>query len=186
MYYEHLGVLFYNKGEFRKAVKFYEMYMTVDSLHPRILANLAESYKQLGDEKNHYKTLQRSVAAGSKNPGVYSNLSLQYMERGDTVGAISLLNEALRLDSNFSTAHANLAVMDLATREYAAARLHANRAIQLGMREPILYRVIGYSSYYLHDYPNALASLKEYVKLAPADEKVRAKLKELEQRIGSK
>ncbi|HLB00371.1 MAG TPA: tetratricopeptide repeat protein, partial [Bacteroidota bacterium] len=184
IYYEHLGKTFFDRKDFPRAAKWYEAYVKIDSMNPRILANLSDCYRALGDGENVFRMLRLSVEAKSTNPGVYSNLAVEYVHRGDTGRAISLLEDAVRLDPALAIARANLCLLNMRRGRYAEARQAAAEAIRLGMREPVLFKEAGYASYYLKDYPSAILSLNEYLKSVPSDEHAKKLYYELERRLG--
>ncbi len=182
VYYEHLGSMFYKRGDYSKAVKFYEMYLSKDSTQPRILANLSDSYRGLGDRENRFRLLRLSVAANSQNPGVYSNLALEYADRGDTTLAISLLNRLLKERPDFTIAHANLSVLKMGRHQYREALVHADEAIRLGMSDPLIIKTAGYACYNLSDYPGAVRYLNLYLQSVPSDAKAKALVEKLQRR----
>jgi len=183
LYYEHLGETFFERRDFGKAARWYEEYLKIDSMHPRILGNLSDCYRELGDRENVFRMLELSVKAQSKNPGVYSNLAVEYIERKDTTRAMTLLKEA-RLDPAMSIARANLCLLSMRLKDYAGARRYGTEAIRLGMKEPVLYKETGFANYYLKDYSAAVAMFKEYLKAAPADRQVKELYASLQKKLG--
>ena len=184
IYYENLGKTFYERKDYRRAAYWYERYLEVDSTHPRILANLSDCYRALGDKENVFRMLRLSVDANSRNPGVYSNLALEYAARGDTDRAVSLLNKALEFDPGHPISHANLSIIAIERRQYRPALVHAVEAIRNGMREPGIFKNAGYASYFVSDFPNAVVYLNEYLKSAPTDEKTKSLFDNLQRQLG--
>jgi len=185
LYYEQLGAMFYKMGRFDKATKWYERYVSIDSTHPRILANLSDCYKRIGDTEGVFQTLRRAVDAQSTNPGVYSDLALDYMARGDTTRALGLLLDALRINPNQSLIHANLSQIYLTRHDYGPARTHASTAIGMGLARPFLFRTVGYASYQLHDDSSAVRAFQRYLASVPSDAGVLELLKKIEGRPGT-
>ncbi len=179
LYYEHLAATLYKRKNYEGAVRWYERYMAIDSSHPRILANLSDCYRALGDGDNVFRMLRLSAGGKSTDPGVYSNLALEYATRGDSAKAISLLNEALRLDPGYTIAHANLGMLTLGRHQYRESLQHSVEAIRLGMTDPQIFRYAGYASYFLSEYPAALKYLERYLSSAPNDVNVRELVDEI-------
>jgi hypothetical protein len=169
LYYDNLGKTLYNRKEYARAAVWYERYLGVDSLNPRILANLSACYRALGDSVNVFRTLERSLAAGTSHPGVYSNLAIEYVSRGDTARAIEMLYKALELDPEHIETRANLSILELHRGHYREGLEHALAALRLGATAPILYRNAGYASYFLGDYKNALLYFDRYLQSVPTD-----------------
>ncbi len=183
-YYEHLALLFYKKHDYGKARKWYEKYLAIDSTHPRILANLSDCYRELGDNDNLFRLLELSVRAKSKDARVYSNLAVEYMARGDSDRALSHLERALRLDPGLAVAHANSFLLQFHFRNYRKAIDHARRALQLGLQDPQLYKGIAYAYYHLNDDRAALDSFRAYLASTPPDNNIRTMVRKLERRLG--
>ncbi len=183
IYFENLAKTFFDRKNYSRAVVWYERYVGIDNGNPRILANLSDCYRTLGDKQNSFRTLRQSVDANSTNPGVYSNLALQYAARRDTNEAISLLKKALELDPANAISHANLSILTLARGEYEQAMHHSVEAIRNGMNDPILFRNAGYSSYFLSDLQNAVVYLRQYLISTPADAKAKSLFDELQRRL---
>lgn len=172
LYYENLGKVFYERAEYRRAAAWYERYLGVDSANPRILANLSDCYRALGDSANVFRMLELSVAAGTSHPGVYSNLAVEYIARRDTARAVELLNEALeRSPAHFETL-ANLSILELARGEYRESLRHSVTALRLGMTDPVLFRNAGFACYFLDDYEDAVGYFDRYLQSVPTDAQV--------------
>lgn len=183
LYYEHLGRAFVGRKEYARAVTWYERYMEVDSLNPRILANLSDCYRALGDRDNIFRMLRLSVDAGSTNAGVFSNLAVEYIDRGDTARAVELLTEGLRHNPGHLETHANLSILAMERGDYRAGLRHAVDAMRLGMRSPVLLKNAGYASWFLGEDRAAVAYLGEYLKSAPTDAATHRVLEAAERRL---
>ncbi len=185
IYYENLGKTFIDRKDYARAAKWYERYMSVDSTHPRILANLSDCYRALGDKENLFRMLRLSVEAKSTNAGVYSNLAIEYISRGDTSRGMALLREGLQFNPGHFESLANLTILSLERGDYQSARRYAVDALRLGMRDPVLFKNAGYASYFLSDFPNAVLYLNEYLKAAPADAGAKKLFDALERQLGA-
>jgi Flp pilus assembly protein TadD len=172
-YYESLANYLYDHGGYDKAREYYEQYAQYDSVNPRILANLADSYRKLQQADPYFRVLQRAAAIGSSNPGVYSNLGVEYANRGDTAKAIEMNLKCLAMDSTQVQAHANLAILYLNVGNSQAALRYATSALALGMRDPVLYRIQAKAYIRMNDYQKAVEVYDRYLALMPGDKTIR-------------
>lgn len=169
IYYEALGKVFWHRNEFDRSRIWYEHYMTIDSLNPRILANLAADYAKLGMNDLYFETLKRAARSENKQAALYVDLGNEYVLRGDTASAIRVLNRALELNPGSAEAHANLALLYFRQRNYALAAPHCSEAIAAGIHEPMMYRCAAYAYFGIGDGPRALEYFDTYLSLAPND-----------------
>jgi hypothetical protein len=172
-YYESLANYFYDHSEYDKARGFYEQYTQYDSVNPRILANLADSYRRLQQKEPYFRVLQRTAALGSSNPGVYSNLGVEYANRGDTAKAIEMNLKCLSMDTMQVQAHANLAILYLNIDNAPLALRYAASALALGMRDPVLYRIQAKAYIKMMNYDKAVEIYDQYLALVPGDKNIR-------------
>ncbi|HUN65254.1 MAG TPA: tetratricopeptide repeat protein [Bacteroidota bacterium] len=171
---EALANYYFDGGQYADARVYYEKYLTIDDHNPRIIGNIADTYRKLGEKERYFAMLQRAAGLQTKDPGVYTNLGVEYAARGDTARAISSSEQALVLDPNQPLAQANLGILYAATGRYTNADRHFTRALTLGMREPSLFLYAGDVAALLHDYPRALQYYNSYLELVPNDRRVGA------------
>lgn len=173
IHFENLALTRFKRGEYRQSIQWYERYLDIDSANPRIIANLSDLYRRVGDNEHVFRMLTRSVSARSRNPGVYSNLGTEYAKQGDTVRALQMFQQALLVDSNYAVAHANLALIYLAQNNLPGVATHASKAIDLGMKEPVLLKYAGYAYHSLRQFGTALEYYDAYLRSVPSDRAVR-------------
>jgi tetratricopeptide (TPR) repeat protein len=182
VYYESLGKIFWQRKNYKRSEFWYERYLTIDSLNPRILANLADVYKKLGENEKAFKVLKRSAGA-SRNPVVFSNLGIEYLKRNDTILAIQMFQNALKIDSSFAYAHANLSLIYTAQHKNSLIAYHATRAITFGMTESILYRFAGNAFLALNDIEQALKYYNLYFAKKPDDANILSMIEKLQEEL---
>lgn len=169
-YYETLGSFYYWKSDYVKAKEYFEKYILIESGNPRILGNMAAIYMKLRDNENTFRILKKAALANSPNPGVYINLGVEYSRRGDTSNALKCYLKAIEMDSTRSKAYANMASLFMNQKKYELARENYLKALNLGLNDPIIYRELGYVSYYLKEYQFAVQYFEHYLKFKPDDE----------------
>ena len=166
---EALASFFYENKQYRNAKIYYERFNLIDSTSPRIIANMADLYKILGEKDNYFRALRRTAQLNSSDAGVYADLGVEYSSRGDTATAISQNEKAVQLNPNQKQAHANLGILYLKRGNYALSVNHLTAAIELGLNDPPLYRAAGGAYIKLKEYGLALKYYNAYLGLVPAD-----------------
>jgi Tfp pilus assembly protein PilF len=170
---EALANYFFDNADYKDARIYYEHYLQIDNGNPRILANIADTYRKMGEREKYFAALQRAVEAKSRDPGVYLNLGVEYANRQDTAAAIRFNEQAIKMDSTQRLAHANLGILYTTRKDYPLAERHFTAAIDLGLREPAVLRYAGDVCYILDKYDRALKYYNSYLELVPGDQKVR-------------
>jgi tetratricopeptide (TPR) repeat protein len=171
-YDESLANFFFDSQRFSDARIYYEHFMTIDSMNPRIIGNISDVYRRLGEKEKYFYQLKRAVVANSPDPGIYSNLGVEYATRGDTMKAIEYNERAIQLNSNSSRAHANLGILYSSRNNFVSADKHFRMAVDLGMREPLLFLYAGDCAVRLGDLQRALSNYDIYLSNNPRDDRV--------------
>jgi tetratricopeptide (TPR) repeat protein len=174
-YDEALANYFFDNGRYADARIYYERFIKIDSHNPRIIANISDVYRKIGEKDKYFETLKLAVELNSRDPGVYSNLGVEYAGRGDTARAIEFNEKAISLDPKQQKAHANLGILYAAKKDYVTAMKHFRTAIELGMQEPVVYRYAAELSSFMGDYQTALTYFDRYLERNPADQKMTEK-----------
>ena len=183
IYYEALGKAFWHKNDFDRSRIWYERYLTIDSLNPRILGNLAADYDKLGMRDRYFETLKQGARSGAGDATIYLNLGNEYVRRKDTVSGIGMIRRVLEIDPSSREAHANLAIIYMTQRNFPLAAKYASEAIALGMHEPVLYYCAGYAFFRIDDDEKALHYLDSYMSMAPGDKRVQPVLEAIKTRM---
>lgn len=184
IYYEALGKVFWHRNDFQRSRIWYERYLTIDSLNPRILGNLAADYDKLQMRDKYFETLTRAARSGSKELAIYLNLGNELVRRGDTAAGVDMYRRTLAADSMTPEADANLALIYMSQHNYSLAAFHSARAIGLGMREPVLYRCAAFAYFANNDAVKSLEYLDTYLSMAPGDEASQRLRRQLMQKSG--
>ena len=183
IYYEALGKAFWHKNDFDRSRIWYERYLTIDSLNPRVLGNLAAVYDKLGMRDRYFETLKQGARSGTGDATIYLNLGNEYVRRKDTLSGIGMIRRVLEIDPAFRQAHANLGIIYMTQGNYPLAAKYASEAIALGMHEPVVYFCAGYAFFKINDDENALHYLDSYMSMSPGDKRVRPLLETIKIRM---
>jgi Tfp pilus assembly protein PilF len=168
-YDESIANFSFDTKNYRDARVYYEDFMKIDSTNPRIIGNIADVYRFLGEKDLYFGELKRAAGLNSPDAGVYSNLGVEYAVRGDTNRAIELNREAIRKNATMKMAYANLGILYSGRRDYFTADKYFTTAISLGMREPPLFRYAGDACVAIGDYRRAIQDYDRYLSAVPND-----------------
>jgi Tfp pilus assembly protein PilF len=185
-YDEALANYFFDSQQYSSARKYYEDYMTISSVNPRILANLADTYRKLGERELYFDMLKRVVQQGTTNPGVYSNLGVEYVAHGDTTKAIEMNQKCVQLDSTQAQGYANLSMLYLNSGKFPEAIANAMSALRSGMNDPTLYRIMAKAYTETGDYLQAVRYFDAYLEASPGDQQIRDLRNRVAERIQRK
>ena len=169
---EALANYFFDGQNYPEARIYYEHFMTIDDHNPRIVGNMADTYRKLGLKDKYIEMLQHAIDIQTQDPGVYSNIGVEYANRGDTAKAIAYNEKAVAMDSTHRLAHANLGILYAATRNFVLADQHFTKAIQLGMHEAPIFRYAGDVALFTGDPLRALQYYNTYLESVPGDQRV--------------
>ncbi|HZY09928.1 MAG TPA: hypothetical protein VFF29_02135, partial [Bacteroidota bacterium] len=173
-YNEALANYFFGTKEYSQAQIYYENFMKIDPDNPRILGNISDVYRKGGEKEKYFEILKRATALNSPDPGIYSNLGVEYAARGDTASAIAFNQKAIAMDSTQEKAHANLGLLYASQDKFALADDHFMKAINLGMKEPLVFRYAADVCVMLEDFQRALNLYDIYLTFIPDDQRVRS------------
>lgn len=172
---EALANFYFDRQHYAEARTYYEHFISIDDDNPRIVGNISDVYRKLGEKEKYFAMLQRAVDINSTDPGVYSNLGVEYAGRGDTNKAIFYNEKSIALDPRQEKAHANLGILYASKKAFPQAQQHLLAALDLGMRDPILLRYAADISQLLGDYARAISLYDAFLTNNPGDESMRAK-----------
>ena len=172
-YDEALANFFFDHQRYAEAKKYYEHYVSIEPRNSRIIGNVSDVYRKLGEKDKYFTSLKQAVALETQDPGIYSNLGVEYASRGDTNKAIEFNLKALAKDPNQDKAHANLGILYSSKHEYRLAQEYYDGAIRLGMRDPMLFKYAADLNYFLEDFSKAVEYYDAYLSARPGDQKTR-------------
>ncbi len=126
--YNNLGVAYYNRGQYEKAIEEFNKIILIDSNHVQAHFNLGLVYFQLGRFNDAVQNFQKTISLDSTFYFAYNNLGFLYFKQKQYDKAITLYQQAIDIHSEFDRAHYNLGniyhemgMMDQAIDEYQKA-----------------------------------------------------------------
>lgn len=106
--YNNYAVALSEKGQYEKAIPFYQQAIDMDAVYPDPLNNIAVAYSFLGNLDKAIESLQRSINIQPHYPEAYNNLASFLITKGDLDKAEMSLNLALQLRPYYGKAYFNL------------------------------------------------------------------------------
>jgi arylsulfatase A-like enzyme/Flp pilus assembly protein TadD len=123
-----LGTAYAKKGNFDKAIKAFEMGLSLDDKLPTLYNNLANAYYSHGLQSKDslifsrcFEYYKKAIELDPEYPAPYYGLGHAYRQQGNLGGAIYCWEKALDADPDFSQAHLDLAMAYLNAGDKAKA-----------------------------------------------------------------
>ncbi len=112
-----LGTAYAKKGNFDKAIKAFEIGLSLDDMHPELYNNLANACYSYGLQSKDalmfsrcFEYYKKAIELDPEYPTPYYGLGHAYRQQGNLGGAIYCWEKALEADPDFSQAHMDLAM----------------------------------------------------------------------------
>lgn len=151
--YNNRGKVFFDKGKYAEAEKFYKKAVTADFLNPETRYNLAILYKK---KKKYKKSLDNIKKAISLKPfeseytafllDLYIVLYKESIKIGQPGQAAVFLDQALKQDENFFGVHFILLKQELKEKKYADAEKRIDALISKSVSRKIKLKDKEYAS----------------------------------------
>jgi arylsulfatase A-like enzyme/Flp pilus assembly protein TadD len=126
--WNNLGIAYAKKGNFKDAIKAYQVGLSLDNKYSELLNNMGNAYFSLGLQtrdsyvfQNCFEYYKKAIEVDPQYPVPYYGLGHAYREAGNMEGAIYCWGKALEADPDFNQAHMDLAIAYLNTGNKAKA-----------------------------------------------------------------
>ena len=168
----YMGIIYDDRGEYDKAIDYYQRALKYDKNNVITYRNLALAYKHKGDLEEAAKTIEKGL---DLDPGNINNQILLgniLYEKGDLTGAVMRFEKALEIDSNNAAALYNMALTLLKKGDEVNAIEYLKRAgdaDKIGEIARLAYGKLGVIYTQRKDYDQAQKFLKLAISIAPKD-----------------
>ena len=139
--YFKIGQTWQSQGNFQEANKFLQMALNFNPKLSPALIILGNNYSRMGDLVGAEKMLRQAIQSWPMNKFAYDSLARVLAMQDKKELAIDMLKQAIRIDPNYGVGHANLAMVYLGINQDNKSLQHLNRAIDLGVRGPVIDRI---------------------------------------------
>jgi len=96
--YEEMAIYYRNEHDFYKAEALYKKWLAIDSTSPRVLGNLGDLYRMIGDTAHEIHFYEKAVQYGTKVPEIFQNLGITYAEREEFRKAAEMFSRVIDFD----------------------------------------------------------------------------------------
>ena len=96
--------------------------------------NLGNAYFRVGKPDEAIAALKKTVELDPDHADAYNNLGMIYRIKDNRGEAIEMFKKTLEIDPNYARGHYNLAVSYYQDKQYSLAKIHAEKASQLGYK----------------------------------------------------
>jgi tetratricopeptide (TPR) repeat protein len=168
----YMGIIYDDRGEYKKAIEYYQRALKYDKNNVVTYRNLALAYKHMGDLDEAAHTIEKGLELDPGNVNNQILLGNILYEKGDLIGALMRFEKALEIDSNNATALYNLALTLIKKGDEVNAIEYLKRAgdaDKIGEIARLAYGKLGVIYTQRKDYDQAQKFLKLAISIAPKD-----------------
>ena len=163
----NLGLAYQNKGEHKKAISYYDVYLKTGGKTPQMTAeghnNRAIAYREVGNDESALTDYNKAIELDAGNPNFYVNRANLLKAQGDADGAIRDYSKAIELEPDHVNAYVNrgVAFNDKQDREKAIADY--SKAIELDPKQTQAFynRAVAYTA--MQTFDKALPDLNKFI-----------------------
>ncbi|MFA5355879.1 MAG: tetratricopeptide repeat protein [Candidatus Omnitrophota bacterium] len=131
VFYEQLGLEYYNRGNFKEAADYYKEAIRRVPGNSRLYEALGVCYKALGRYKDAIAAYQRLLGMRPAESSAYYELGDLYDKAGEASEAVKAYSKAIELSPAYLEAHNNLAALYADTGEVKRAITLWERAVEI-------------------------------------------------------
>ena len=121
----------FNKGDFKKAEKFFKRSSKADKTNPKVWNYLGLTYLKLDKTKNSRKSFEKAIKIAPMKSEYYSNLAYVYLTDQKTNKTQDLCHKAIELDAKNKSAFYFRGISFLWEGQYEKAIADAESVISL-------------------------------------------------------
>lgn len=165
-----LGDLYFEAGDYEKAITEYKEAIASDPFDAILFNNLALCYFHINDYDSAIETLRSALQLDPENPEIHDNLGMALYEKGNVNEAIQELQKAIELDSRFVQAHVDLSLIYFESELYEEAIDEIKKAIEIEPDNSVYHAIL--SNIYLKagKLKEAKEETEKLIKLIKPDE----------------
>ncbi len=94
-----LGNLYYDDGQFKKAINTYQKYLEIDSTNPAVITDMGVMYRRIGDSKKAVETFSKAIEVDPKFEAARFNKGIVLMhDLNDMKNAIKTWEELVAIN----------------------------------------------------------------------------------------
>ena len=137
----------YKKGDFIKAVDYYEKFLVLDPNDYDVLVYLGASYDEIGQSAKAIEVCKRAIKISPDKSGAYLNLGMIFRNLNQLNDEIFNFKEAIKYANPLESAglaHINLGFTYMRLSQYEDAQFNFTRAIEINPKNCEAYNWSGF------------------------------------------
>ena len=127
------GIVFGSQNKFEQAEEQYRIALDIYPDHPSLLSNYGATLAVLGKTEEAEPFLRNAIRQRPNNANAYNALAQVFIKEKKYQKAGDMLLLAVAVNPNFGTGHANLAMLYAMMNQREKAKVHLEKALQLGV-----------------------------------------------------
>jgi Flp pilus assembly protein TadD len=127
------GITFGAQNKFEQAEEQYRIALDIYPDHPSLLSNYGATLAVLGKTEEAEPVLRNAIRQRPNNANAYNALAQVFIKEKKYQKAGDMLLLAVAVNPNFGTGHANLAMLYAMMNQREKAKVHLEKALQLGV-----------------------------------------------------
>jgi len=164
--YFNLGVAFYQKRDFLKAVQAYQKVIELDPSYIEAYNNLGVIYQEMGEVERALATYQKCIALNPQYAKGYNNLGNLLSLRGRNEEALEALQKALLINPQNIESHNNLGILFKKLGQMDKAMASYQEALTINPLHGETHYNIGVLYEHLEKYALAAGHYQKFVHLS--------------------
>ncbi|MFC1745850.1 tetratricopeptide repeat protein [Candidatus Riflebacteria bacterium] len=164
-----MGNDYYEKGDFKKAVEFYDRANALNLKHVAAYNKLGLAFEKKGEELKAVEYFSRAITLNPNKPSAYKNRGKIYEKMGNYHAAIADYNKAIELNSKDADVFFYRGYAFEGRGEYEKAIKDYDRAIALNPKYSTLHIYKGLAYNNKGEYEKAIANYGKAIALNPED-----------------
>jgi tetratricopeptide (TPR) repeat protein len=165
--YNCIGVIFYEKNEYKKAIKEYEKAILCDPGLPYTYVNLGTSCYLLKQYKKAIGLYNKALKIAPQYSDAYNGLGDAYYALKQYEKAIDAYNEAIKINPTYSDPYYSLGIIYSELEKYEKAIDAYNEAIKIDPTSPASYNGLGFIYGEREEYEKAIDKYNDAIKIDP-------------------
>lgn len=165
--YFNLGLLYFEKGEYDRAISAYKMALDINPRHAKTLNNLGTVYLKMGALEEARKSYEQSIQNDPKNAETYINLGqiLMYQQHAGEAG--SYFEKAVKVDPGNAEAYFNLGFYYESRQDWNKALNAYQQSIKINPGHPKSYYKMGDIYAQMNENGKAIEAYRKAVEIDP-------------------
>lgn len=154
--YNNLGMAFFGKGQYEKALEMYERAIVLNSSYWEYYINRGYTYEEMGQRDKAMEDFDKSIALNPRSYKAYANKGMIYGKTGLFNKAIEQFSKAIDINPDSALSYGNRGLAYSFIGDYDKALQDLNKAIELDNNDAGAYGTRG--NLYLKSGNNELAA----------------------------